>query len=781
MIVATVVAASVLLVARRRSADDLPAPRQGDVAGLAERTDAGSMPEQARRFLATDRPWRAALVMRRYLELEPDAPADQRVLAARAEAGWNAWPEALALLEGVPALETHEHGVGLWLLGRARDAEGDASGAAEAYGAFLALSPPAGELEREREAARLRQGLALLRAGEAAAAEAPLRLIAQRTGAAATWVELLQADALAERGDSAAVRRRVASFDEGMLGLRAWRARIQAAKRAGDVSAARALAARAHAWARTDATRAELLVIAGELAVEAGDAVAGRRAWVDAIDLAPGGAHARNAAELLRTGTLTARERLALSRALRAQGLHEESLDGFRAWLADSDGSADERAAVQQEYATALFYAERYDEVREALRPIADSPTARMLEARAEERRGDAAAAVRVYLELAEELGASPAGIEALYLAAAAHHDDGNRRDARELYERVVSRHPRSTRMPYALMRLAGMAFMDEEWTRAATLWERYRTTFPRGPLALEATYWAGRAHAAAGDSDAAARSYRAVLESERDSYYALLASQELGEPFWPIPMPAGPREEAAAAGRVSGWMRGLDVLRAAGFAEEAAAQADRVVDLAGRDEATLFALGEALAERGYSRHAIRIGVHLRGNGELDERLIRLLYPFPYRTLITEEARDRGLDPYVAAALMRQESLFDARVTSLAGARGLMQIMPTTGAELADSIGIEGWNPEWLYHPEINVHLGTAYLAQLMDRYDKSLAAVFAAYNAGPDRVDDWRSFPEFGRDDLFAERIPFRETRDYVKILTRNRGLYQGIYGDTP
>jgi soluble lytic murein transglycosylase len=225
--------------------------------------------------------------------------------------------------------------------------------------------------------------------------------------------------------------------------------------------------------------------------------------------------------------------------------------------------------------------------------------------------------------------------------------------------------------------------------------------------------------------------------------------------------------------------MQGIDLLRAAGYPEEASAEADRVVAAAGGDRPTRYALAEALAERGYTQRAIRIGLGLQGSGPADRRLLRILFPFPYRSLITEEARDRELDPYIAAALIRQESMFEARITSPAGARGLMQIMPATGRGLADAVGIEPWNAEALYHPEVNVHLGTRYVTQHMENYDGSLPSVFSAYNAGWHRVEWWREFPEARDEELFTERIPFRETRDYVKILTRNHALYSGLYAE--
>jgi soluble lytic murein transglycosylase len=765
-----VLAVPLVLFPHPRETDPVPPRVAGDVTEAVARIDRSDLPLQAEAFLATDRPWRAARVMRRYLAETADVSPDHRLLAARAEAGWGAWSRVDVILSETHGLDGYQNGLGLYLLGRARDEQGDPRGAAEAYRTFLAMSPPAGELEPERSAARLRLGLALLRLGDREGAAAPLAAAAGEAGHAAEWLEILRADALAELGDTAAVREAVARFDSGVPGLRAWRARVQAARRADDIAGARALANEARAWARTDATRAEFLVTAGEAALEMGDAERGRAAMRGAIDRTPASPQARRAVERLREGVMTPADHLAVARVYRAQGLHDGSLDGYRRWLASGLGSPNERAEVHLEHANALFYAHRYDDVEAALRPIADQTAARMLLARTASHQGDPDRAVRLYLALP--------GVQPLYLAASVRHDHGQADQAAQLFRQVVSRHPGTSYMGLSLMRLAGMAFLNGDHAEAARLWDQYRSRFPRGTLALQATYWAARARDELGQMDAAHTLYRAVRQQERDSYYALLASQRLGVPFWPLPMSASPPDSPAADRAVAGWMRGIDLLRAAGFPDEASAEVDRVVASAGSDRATRYALAEALAERGYAQRAIRIGLPLRGSNEPDARLLRILYPFPYRTLVTEEARDRGLDPFVVAALIRQESMFEGRITSPAGARGLMQIMPATGRRLAEVVGIEPWDAEVLYHPEINVHLGTRYLAQHMDEYDSSLPLVFSAYNAGAHRVEWWKEFPEYGQDELFTERVPFRETRDYVKILTRNLAVYRGLYG---
>lgn len=775
-VISLTVVTSLILLSQGAEEEPVRSEVQGDVDVVVAGLDADELVAQARALLATERPWRAARTLERYLEQTEDPPADHLVLAARAHGGWGGWSEVLTLLEGRSGLESYEDGIGLYLLGRARDESGDPEGAVRAYRAFLAFTPPAGPLEAERSAARLRLALGLIRTGDSAAGRAELDSLGV---GGSRWFRILRADALAQRGDIEGVRQAIQGLDEGMVGLWARRALVGAAWRAGDLAGARATANRSRAWARTTATQAEFLLLAGRIAAEMGDVEAGRDAFRGVIARGAGGAAAREAADLLARGPMNPADHLAVARVQVAQGLYEEALDGYRSWIEAKIGSPAERAAVHMEYATALFYSQRFEEVEAALRPIAGQTRARMLLARAEAHRGRVESAVRIYRAIAREHARSATGREALFLAAGTLHDAGEGDRAAELYRDVIRSYPGSDRMGLALMRLAGMAFQRGAYSDAVRLWDDYRSRYPRGDRALQATYWAGRARAELGDSAGAVALFRSVLRDERDSYYAVLASRRLGVPFWPLPMTATPPAGAGAERRVAEWMRELDLLANAGFGEVASAFAAELAETVGRDTETRYALAEALAARGYSRSAIRIGLSLRGSAPPNRRLLRILHPFPFKTLITEEARDRGLDPSIAAALIRQESMFEVRITSPAGARGLMQIMPATGRRLAEAVGMQHWDPELLYHPEINVHLGIRYVAQHMESYEGSLPSVFSAYNAGTHRVEWWSGFPEYGEDELFTERIPYAETRNYVKILTRNRALYAGLWAD--
>jgi soluble lytic murein transglycosylase len=154
-------------------------------------------------------------------------------------------------------------------------------------------------------------------------------------------------------------------------------------------------------------------------------------------------------------------------------------------------------------------------------------------------------------------------------------------------------------------------------------------------------------------------------------------------------------------------------------------------------------------------------------------------FPYPYRELIRREAEEWGIDPVVMAAIIRQESAFKSDIVSRAGAIGLMQVMPPTGAELARRHGPTPFTDATLSSPEVNLHLGAVFFRDMSRRYDNDLPLVLSAYNAGPTRATAWRQFPEAVDPLRFTERIPFEETRGYVKNVRRNVALYRALYAE--
>jgi soluble lytic murein transglycosylase len=156
----------------------------------------------------------------------------------------------------------------------------------------------------------------------------------------------------------------------------------------------------------------------------------------------------------------------------------------------------------------------------------------------------------------------------------------------------------------------------------------------------------------------------------------------------------------------------------------------------------------------------------------------RLVYPVYYGEYVFGYAQKSGLDPYFALAVMRQESMFNPTATSIADARGLMQIIPETGEKISLELSEKDFKPEYLYDPEVSVRFGVHHLSDLIRR-QKGTYYALAGYNAGESQLKRWKDERQ-GRDDdmlLFTELIDYVETRRYVRKCMENYLRYRELW----
>jgi soluble lytic murein transglycosylase len=154
------------------------------------------------------------------------------------------------------------------------------------------------------------------------------------------------------------------------------------------------------------------------------------------------------------------------------------------------------------------------------------------------------------------------------------------------------------------------------------------------------------------------------------------------------------------------------------------------------------------------------------------------LFPKAYWTDLRKYSVLNGLDPYLVASLIRQESEFNALALSRANAVGLMQLLPNTGKTVAKQVKLKGYSAPQLYTPAVNLELGTRYFKEMVDKYNGQFEYALAAYNAGTDRVGDWLGQGHYRDPQEFVESIPFTETREYVQAILRNANVYRQLYG---
>lgn len=158
-------------------------------------------------------------------------------------------------------------------------------------------------------------------------------------------------------------------------------------------------------------------------------------------------------------------------------------------------------------------------------------------------------------------------------------------------------------------------------------------------------------------------------------------------------------------------------------------------------------------------------------------RVLKFLYPTPYFDAVQFRSGE-SIDPFFVYSVMRQESIFNFEITSPAGARGLLQVMPATGQMLAKAEGISDFDPNMLYNPFLNIRLGTRYLIDLKREYSDDYMYVLGNYNAGPKPARRWQAAGKELSWDIRAEEISYWETRDYVKRVMGNYWIYQEIWG---
>lgn len=649
---------------------------------------------------------------------------------------------------------------------------------------FLAADTPAAEAlpsaaERARGLEALRRGRALARTGDTRGAARAFEEAGEVLPPFRGWARVLSAEAAAGAGDTAEVRRLLAPLPPGPAREWGWEVRARALRERGDAGAAAEVAEAAGRELRRGARAAQAWRMAGELRAGAGEGIAALAAFRRAMEAAPESEGALEAARAaLELPGLPPEDRLLVGRTLLAHGGVERGVAGVEAYLATGLGAPAERAELHLRAGRALFRARRYAAAERHLRAAAEaSPEAAFLLGRAVYRSGRREEGREIFREVPRRFPRTPAAAEALYTLGDLEQDAGRTAAAREHYRAAVATGVHGDAAAEAAVRLAGIALLAGDPRTALSDLEAYLAGGPEGALAAPALYWAGRAALAAGDGEGARRRFRQVLGADPFSYHGVRAAERLGTTLAGVPLSAPPEADPRTAAEVEAAFFRIDLLRELEREAEAAFELARLRERMAERPEGLYRVAEGMIPRGTPIAAALLGRELHARrGAWDDRLLRMVYQFPFRELVEREARRHGLDPYLVAGLIRQESFFNPRAVSAAGAVGLMQVMPSTGRGLARSAGIRGFEREMLLHPETNVRLGTAFLADQLRRHP-TLTDAFAAYNAGPGRVARWRRFPEHRDEDLFVERIPFAETRDYVKKVRFHAHLYRALY----
>ncbi len=356
-------------------------------------------------------------------------------------------------------------------------------------------------------------------------------------------------------------------------------------------------------------------------------------------------------------------------------------------------------------------------------------------------------------------------------------------------YGELAKRFPTSKYAPAAHWRAGWFNYRLGNYSEAARLFDEQIRLYAGGREIPSALYWRARIYQDQEHRPAtAAAYYKTIVRLYPHFYYGMLAQQHLAQLGSVMP-------ETIA---------GLDALKVSPIPELTVdvPQDDPHVVKAqllanaglneyiepeihaadGSDEWGAFAEAEIYASYGESWRAMRLlkrALPFYTSAPLEAIPVaywRILFPQNYWADIKADAEKNGLDPYMVASLIRQETEFNPGAVSNKSAYGLMQLLPAVGKSMAKEEGIHHFQTNDLLNPSTNILLGTHYLKQTLDKFGGQPEYAFAAYNAGDDRVTDWQSIGNYHGIDEFVESIPFTETREYVQAILRNEQIYREL-----
>lgn len=386
--------------------------------------------------------------------------------------------------------------------------------------------------------------------------------------------------------------------------------------------------------------------------------------------------------------------------------------------------------------------------------------------------------------------------------AIASHHWKRDQTaDAIASWKELVQLQPRSPFASEASFRLGRYFYQQREYRKTAEYLTLHLDNFPGSDYFGAALYWTGRAEQRSGDREDALACFRSVVARYPSGYYAQQSEQrilELAAADKNLPssspvidgrlakilkeIPAVKPEKVTTPPDARVHLRRSAAYHQIALDDWALEEIQAAVVIAPQAHEVNLALARLLDAHG--EHLAAIGALKRSHPEylsyrddaLESETWKLLFPLERWETIKAEAQRRGLDPYLVAGLIRQESGFNVQARSRANARGLMQLLPSTGRLVARTYGIRRVTADQLYHPELNIRLGVQYFADLVRQFGKTERAL-AAYNGGPNRVARLVAQSPDLETDEWVDSIPITETRLYVQGVLRNTARYRRIY----
>jgi soluble lytic murein transglycosylase len=405
----------------------------------------------------------------------------------------------------------------------------------------------------------------------------------------------------------------------------------------------------------------------------------------------------------------------------------------------------------------------------------------------------DEAAHDAVIAEMVQRFPASRWLEEALYSGGNMYLLKHDAKQATYHYSLLVKMFPNSTYAASAHWRAAWMNYRVHDYAEAARLMDEQIQGYPAGIEVPSALYWRGRIYEEEEHNfGQAANYYRALTASYINYYYAMLARQRLnvlkGQTATTAPAAALSSVPKPVVPFLTGELPENEphLIKARLLANAALNEyiGPEIQASPTSNEWGALAQAEIFTSYGETTRALQAMKHSGISffalplDQVPTVYWKILFPQPYWSDLVANSQKNGLDPYLVASLIRQESEFNAGVVSHANAWGLMQLLPSVGKSMARKDGVKGYSTNSLLNPTVNLELGTTNLRLVLDRFGGQPEYALAAYNAGDVPVRQWMAVGNYKDIAEYVESIPYTETREYVQAILRNREIYRALYG---
>tara|TARA_B100000686_G_scaffold226649_1_gene233946 strand:- start:1903 stop:5013 length:3111 start_codon:yes stop_codon:yes gene_type:complete len=409
---------------------------------------------------------------------------------------------------------------------------------------------------------------------------------------------------------------------------------------------------------------------------------------------------------------------------------------------------------------------------------------------------GKPIAGAKYFKEVANENPSSERAIKALFFLGKIYEERKKFSEALKTYRATLTKYSVDFYGQWAGWRLGWVNYINGNFEKAFERFQDVAQRFPKGPFIEYNLYWSAKSAEKIGNKEKAREIFMDVANLYPYTFHGIRAREKMIEAGISFPESNAQSSTALPSKHLGRPLTPLEEfhhiraleLSALGLDAEARIEIKQLENSVRKNLTGVLWLSKLYHKAGAYSESLKLLQSYKdfttksGERDLPPQFWKFFFPLAYNDAVAKNSKYLKVDPHFINGIIRQESLFDSRALSPAGARGLMQIMPATGKKLYQKTKLKKpFKADVLFEPDLNIRMGIKYVSQLNKRFGKNGTHILISYNAGPHILKKWlKRFGHLNDLDVFIESIPYPETRRYVKHVLRNRGIYKALYSQS-